>query len=138
MIDESNMKDMIDLFQVELELCNVGPDQKLAVLSEKNILTDYADAFLIAAANLGAETKHVNLHSQSSSGTDSHLSDLSNNPLKNDPDSMHILKQVDMVVDLIFLLFSAEQIEIQRAGTRVLLVVEPLEILKRLFPTEEI
>ncbi len=136
--DESNMKDMIDLFQTELELCKVGPDEKLAVLSEDDVLADYAEAFLMAAANLGAETKHVNLHPQSSSGTDSHLSDLSNNPLKNDPDSMQILKQVDMVVDLIFLLFSAEQIEIQQAGTRMLLVVEPFEILKRLFPTEEI
>ena len=35
MIDESNMKDMIYLFQAELELCKVGPHQKLAVLSEK-------------------------------------------------------------------------------------------------------
>ena len=34
------------------------------------------------------------------------------------------------------LLFSKEQIEIQRAGTRMLMVVEPFEVLKRLMPSE--
>ncbi|MDP7345135.1 MAG: leucyl aminopeptidase, partial [Alphaproteobacteria bacterium] len=33
------------------------------------------------------------------------------------------------------LLFSHEQIEMQKAGTRILLIVEPVEILERLFPS---
>src|SRR5581483_8058004 len=41
------------------------------------------------------------------------------------------------VVDLIFLLFSPEQLEIQRAGARILLCVEPADTLARLFPTSD-
>ena len=138
MNNEQNLNEMIALFQAELELCKIGPGQKLAILSENDVLADYANAFLQAGDNLGAETSHVNLKSDKQSGTAVHLSDVGNNPLKNDALAMQRLKQADMVVDLIFLLFSAEQIEIQRAGTRMLLVVEPFDILKRLFPREEI
>jgi len=136
--DENKLNEMIKLFQTELGLCKVVPGQKLAVLSENDALADYAEAFLRAGDNLGAETVHVNSKSGEKSGADAHLSDLGNNRLKDDPDAMQTLKNADMVVDLIFLLFSAEQLEIQRAGTRMLLVVEPFEVLKRLFPTADI
>ena len=43
-----------------------------------------------------------------------------------------------MVIDHMLLLFSHEQIAMQEAGTRVLMVVEPPEILQRLFPTPEL
>jgi 2,5-dihydroxypyridine 5,6-dioxygenase len=38
------------------------------------------------------------------------------------------------MIDTIFLLFSKEQLEIQAAGTRILLCLEPLDLLHRLFP----
>jgi len=50
---------------------------------------------------------------------------------------MDACKSADLVVDHMLLLFSREQIEMQEAGARVILVVEPFEILKRLFPTED-
>jgi len=37
-----------------------------------------------------------------------------------------------------FLLFSPEQIEITGSGTRMLLVLEPVEVLSRMFPTERL
>ena len=42
-----------------------------------------------------------------------------------------------MVLDHMLLLFSHEQIAMQEAGSRILLIVEPVEILERLFPTAE-
>jgi 2,5-dihydroxypyridine 5,6-dioxygenase len=43
-----------------------------------------------------------------------------------------------MVIDMLGLLFSAEQAEIQAAGARVLRVMEPFHILKQMFPTEDL
>ncbi len=47
-----------------------------------------------------------------------------------------MLKQSDLVLDLMTLLFSREQVEILESGTRILLAVEPPEILLRLLPQE--
>ena len=49
--------------------------------------------------------------------------------------AVEALKQADLVVDLIFLLFAKEQLEIQESGTRILTCLEPIENLARLFPT---
>lgn len=49
--------------------------------------------------------------------------------------AMEALKNSDIVIDLMLLLFSAEQAEILESGTRMLLAVEPPEILARLIPT---
>lgn len=49
--------------------------------------------------------------------------------------AMEALKHSDIVIDLMLLLFSHEQGEILKSGTRMLLAVEPPEILARLVPT---
>lgn len=51
--------------------------------------------------------------------------------------AMAALKQSDLVIDLMLLLFSPEQAEILSGGTRMLLAVEPPEVLLRLKPTME-
>ena len=51
--------------------------------------------------------------------------------------AMAALKQSDLVIDLMLLLFSPEQAEILSGGTRMLLAVEPPEVLLRLKPTVE-
>ncbi len=48
------------------------------------------------------------------------------------------LKRANLVIDLLGLLFSAEQTEIQNAGARILRVMEPFHILKQMFPTEDL
>lgn len=57
-------------------------------------------------------------------------------PLTNNQAAMAALKSSDMVIDLMLLLFSPEQQEILESGTRILLAVEPPEVLVRLLPTE--
>jgi len=52
--------------------------------------------------------------------------------------ALETLKQADFVVDLMLLLHSPEQVQILESGTRMLLVVEPPELLERRPPTEEL
>jgi 2,5-dihydroxypyridine 5,6-dioxygenase len=58
-------------------------------------------------------------------------------PLDGNKAAMAALKHSDLVIDLMLLLFSPEQAEILRGGTRMLLAVEPPEVLTRLKPTLE-
>ena len=43
-----------------------------------------------------------------------------------------------MVVETLFMLFSDELTEIQQAGTRILTCIEPVDLLARMFPTEDL
>jgi len=58
-------------------------------------------------------------------------------PLDGNKAAMAALKHSDLVIDLMLLLFSPEQAEILKGGTRMLLAVEPPEVLTRLKPTVE-
>ena len=48
-------KTLKDIFLDELRLCEVGPGQTVAVLSEGDLLRDYAEYSLSAASELGAQ-----------------------------------------------------------------------------------
>ena len=106
----------------------------MAVLSEGDVLADYAAFFLRAAEQLGAETAHVRVAAGAQVGAEARIADLAVSGLATDDDAMRTCKEADLVIDLMLLLFSHEQIEIQRAGTRMLMVVEPLDVLARLKP----
>ena len=56
-------------------------------------------------------------------------------PLDDNPVAMAAMKEADLVVDLLFLLFTDAQREVMRSGTRILLVYEPPEILARVMPS---
>jgi 2,5-dihydroxypyridine 5,6-dioxygenase len=129
--------DMIDLFSKELTLCGVKEGETVAVLSEADQLTDYATAFMTAASRLGAQTFNLNLPASKMSVSEK-AGNVGISPLAGNLPAIEALKQADLVVDLMFLLFSKEQLEIQASGTRMLLVVEPLEVLSRLFPTQSL
>ncbi|WP_308259557.1 leucyl aminopeptidase [Pseudonocardia sp. H11422] len=94
--------------------------------------TAYADAFTSAARRLGADTFTLVADDTPFDGT------VGQTPLAGNTAAINALKQADLLVDLVFLLFSAEQIEIQESGTRVLLCIEPPEILSRMFPTKDL
>ncbi len=128
---------MVELFKKELVLCKVGPGQTVGILSEGNSARDYALGFIQAAKELGADPIDVNLPSHNNKSANERLANLADNALVGNRQAIERLKTTDLVIDLIFLLFSKEQIEIESGGARVLLVVEPLEILERLMPTED-
>ena len=127
---------MVSLFKAELELCKVVPGQTLAVLSEGETRADYAQAFLLAAQQLGATSFHVNLPPRMQFG--GFAGNMGKTSLAGNQPAIEALKGADIVIDLMFLLFSEEQIEITNSGTRMLLVLEPLEVLIRMLPNEDL
>ena len=131
-------KTMKDVFLDELRLCEVGPGQTIAVLSEGDLLRDYAEYSLTAASELGARVIDANLQVEQAVDASERIANVGKNPLSEHPAVLQQCCEADMVVDHMLLLFSHEQIAMQEAGTRVLLVVEPAEILQRLFPTPEL
>jgi 2,5-dihydroxypyridine 5,6-dioxygenase len=126
----------VDLCAAELEPCGVREGETIAVLSQMDERQDYADAFMAAALRLGATPFHVRLPEASTTLLgDAGAWMVGVTPLASNRPALDALKQADLVIDLMFLLFSREQIEIQEAGARMLLCVEPVDNLQRLFPT---
>jgi 2,5-dihydroxypyridine 5,6-dioxygenase len=129
----------VDLCEKELLLCGVHEGETLAVLSQADERMHYVNAFLAAAARLGAIGYHVRLPEVSYSvGGESGAWTVGATPLAENRAAMEALKQVDIVIDTIFLLFSKEQLEIQAAGTRILLCMEPIDNLVRMFPSTDL
>lgn len=130
-------KEMVDLFREELELCNVEPGETVTVLSEGKESREFAEAFLEAAGQLDAKPVDLNLSVEADLDANQKLEQFGVNQLANNPVAMDILKQSDLIVDLMVASFSKEQDEIQAEGPRMILVAEAYDNLKRLFPTKE-
>lgn len=126
------------LFAEEFRLCEIGPGCTVAVLSEGDQLRDYAELSLAVASQLGAKVLDVNLAVDKATAASERIANVGVNPLSAFPSALQKCCEADIVVDHMLLLFSREQIAMQQAGTRVLLVVEPPEILERLFPDPEL
>ncbi|HEX7075665.1 MAG TPA: 2,5-dihydroxypyridine 5,6-dioxygenase [Hyphomicrobiaceae bacterium] len=132
-----NPIDLVDLFRRELALCKVQ-GQKVAVLTGPRSRSDYAAALMAAGQQLGAEVFRIDLPAQVNATdgvpTTAQGALWGRTPLTGHRVGVELLKMADIVVDLIGLLHSPEQLEVQRAGTRVLMIVEPPDVLSRMFP----
>jgi len=124
-------RDMTALFKQELELCKVGPGEVVGILSEDRIRIDYAEAFLAAAEELGADVFQVNIKKR----PDSFFGP--GNSLRGHQAAIETLKTCDMVIDLMGLLWSNEQTEITDTGTRMLLCIEQIDVLRRMLSNPE-
>lgn len=128
-----------ELCRAELELCGVEAGTTVAVLSQGHQRLHYVDTFMQAAASLGATAYNVRL-AQESANLDGDVGtwEVGETPLAANRPAIEALKAADLVIDTIFLLFSKEQLEIQAAGAKVLLCIEPLEHLREMFPTRDL
>lgn len=129
------MSALIEICHEQLLCSGVIVDEKVVVLSQGAARLDYADAFLAAGQRLGAVMYHMRLPDPVTTASGWRVGVTGLAAL---PDAVEALKQADMVVDLMFLLFSSEQMAIQASGTRILTVVEPAPLLARLMPTREL
>jgi 2,5-dihydroxypyridine 5,6-dioxygenase len=118
----------------QLKMSGVRKDERLIVLTQGNERLDYADAFMAAGRVLGANMYHMRLPAPATTGEWA----VGQTGLAAMPDAVEALKNCEMLIDCIFLLFSPEQFAIQAAGTRILTAVEPPELLARMLPTQEI
>ncbi len=124
----------IEICVHQLKMSGVKSDEKLIVLTQGDERLDYADAFMAASRQLGASMYHMRLPAPPPLGSWA----VGQTGLANMPEAIEALKGADMVIDCIFLLFSAEQMAIQASGTRILTVIEPPELLARMLPSKEL
>jgi 2,5-dihydroxypyridine 5,6-dioxygenase len=126
--------DLVKVFGAVLDLCKVKAGESLAVLTQGGERGDYAAAYLAAAQARGAAAFQVNVpKALPEPGVKVKRTSLSGNH-----GAIEALKRADIVIDLIGLLWSAEQTEIQKAGARILLCREPIENIVKLFPRVEL
>lgn len=128
------------MFARELELCGVGTGATVGVLTQGRKRIEYADAVSAACRQLGAAVLHVDIPSEGAPddggelgvrAADTGLGGLTDG-------AVATFASCDLLVDLVFLLWSEQQAAIRRAGTRIISCVEPPATLKRLFPSSEL
>ena len=136
MSDSSHADALTQLFRRNYARCNIGPGQNVVVLSEGDQLRDYALASVAAARSLGAAVQDLNIPADNALDANARMANIGKNNIAKYPEAIETCKRADIVIDHMLLLFSPEQIAMQAAGARVLMVVEPVEILERLLPQE--
>lgn len=129
---------MVNLFCQQLNLCKLKTSETVVVLHDGTCLNDYAEGFLAAAKIIGAKAIDVHLRPGVETSLEERFENFGVNPLGQNQDALATCKDADMVVDLFVASFSAEETAIKQAGTRILLVCEELDTLRRLIPTQEL
>lgn len=130
--------EMIQAWHQVLTLSGLQADQIVTLLTSDTTHPQTLRTACIAAAALGARVNRLDLpavNGEKSHSRDS-LAYLGTTPLTGNRAAIAALKESDLVLDLMTLLFSPEQLDILKSGTRILLAVEPPEILARMVPTE--
>lgn len=118
----------------QLKMSGVKREERLIILTQGDERLAYADAFMAACMRLGANIYHMRLPAPPVAGAWA----VGQTGLASMPEAIEALKNCDMLIDCIFLLFSPEQQAIQASGTRILTAVEPPALLARMLPTQEI
>jgi 2,5-dihydroxypyridine 5,6-dioxygenase len=125
--------ELVPLFRQMLELCLVRPRETVLVHSDTQVRSSYVAAFVGAAADLGADTAHLTLptfhHAQQQGERDTGF------------EESFVVKAwqaANLVIDLTqgFWPGYMQLLELAcTAGTRILCVNEPVDILKRTLPS---
>src|SRR5690606_26764828 len=130
--------EMISAWKHVLTLSNLQAGQTVTILTSAATHPQNLSTALIAAQSMGAVVNRLDLppvNGAKALSRDS-LAYLGTTPLTGNRAAIAALKESDLVLDLMTLLFSPEQHEILQTGTKILLAVEPPEVLARLVPTE--
>lgn len=130
--------EMIQAWKQVLTLSKLQAGQTVTILTSAATHPQNLSAALIATQSMGAIVNRLDLppvNAEKSLSRDS-LAYLGTTPLTGNKAAIAALKESDLVLDLMTLLFSPEQHDILKAGTKILLAVEPPEVLARLVPTE--
>jgi 2,5-dihydroxypyridine 5,6-dioxygenase len=129
---------MVKAWQQVLTLSKLQAGQTVTVLTSAATHPQTLATALIATQAMGAIVNRLDLppvNGERGLSRDS-LAYLGTTPLTGNKAAIAALKESDLVLDLMTLLFSPEQHEILATGTKILLAVEPPEVLARLVPTE--
>jgi 2,5-dihydroxypyridine 5,6-dioxygenase len=131
--------DLIRAWTQVLTLSKLKAGDAVTVLTSEHTHPQTLRCAITAATMLGACVSRLDLppvNAEKSLSRDP-LAYLGTTPLTGNRAAIAALKASDLVLDLMTLLFSPEQHEILQGGTKILLAVEPPEVLLRMVPTLE-
>jgi 2,5-dihydroxypyridine 5,6-dioxygenase len=122
-----------------LTLSKLEPGQIVTILTDPSTHPQTLQTAVIAATALGALVNRLDLPAMNAERSLSRdkLAYVGKTPLTGNKAAIAALKASDLVIDLMVLLFSPEQMEILQSGVRILLAAEPPEVLVRMVPTLE-
>jgi 2,5-dihydroxypyridine 5,6-dioxygenase len=128
-------KNLSQLFVDQLKLCQLKPNETVAVISELGKKNDYVNSAVDAARSLGAGALVLTASSLSSPALPPYHSDG-----REIPALLAAAAECDLVIDVTVggLVHSDVRMKITGAGKRMLFVAEPAEVLERLMGTDEL
>jgi 2,5-dihydroxypyridine 5,6-dioxygenase len=127
----------LSMWREVLQLCRVTAGENLVVLTSETSLPQNIDMAVRASTAMGARVCRIEVPPGAASGAFGHRESVQVTPLTGHRLVVETLKQADMVLDLMGLIHSPEQLEILAAKTRILMVIEPAEMLARMIPTSD-
>lgn len=122
-----------------LEMCNLKAGEQVTILTSDDSNKQIAYIAKLAASDLGAVVTELNLapvNSEKAISPDK-SGYIGKTPLDGNNAALACLKASDLVIDTLQLLFSKEQEQVLKTGTRMLLAVEPPAIMMRQIPRPE-
>ncbi len=131
--------ELCEAWKTTLRLCRVKTGDNVSILTDRSTNQQNLSAATIALRSLGAVVTRIDLqpvNSERSLSRDQ-FAYIGSTPLTGNRTALAACKASDLVLDLMVLLYSPEQQELLNSGVRILLAVEPPEVLVRLLPTLE-
>ena len=128
------------LFQRMLKRCKLTEDETILVVSDPDSNQEYVAAMFAAARSFGADAMSLMLPPPPpEQAVFIRTGNISSTIVANSKKALEFLKMADFVIDMtsVGLLHTKEQVAVLEAGTRMLMVHDPVEVLERLFPTDE-
>ncbi len=120
-----------------LTLSKLAPGESVLVLTSSNSNPQLIDAAVNVSSELGAKVARLDIPPMwdpGQSGTDP-TAVTGQSPIDDNPMAFAAMKEADLIIDLVFLLFTPRQREVLKTGTRMLLAYEPPEVLARVMPS---
>jgi 2,5-dihydroxypyridine 5,6-dioxygenase len=142
--------DVLPLFVREFELCNVKEGEIVAVVTVPVTRRQYVECAAAAASLLGAVPYEISVPMLRTAIRQEPLANITRGnggsvPALIDPSPLRpslkaALSEADFIVDMVneTVALIPFREELQAAGKRILTVLEPPELLERMFPTQEI
>jgi 2,5-dihydroxypyridine 5,6-dioxygenase len=131
---------LVPLFQRMLELCKLKKEESIVIVSDPDSNQEYAAAMFAAARSFESDVISLVLPSPPAEQANFiRTGNISSTIVANSKLALDYLKMADFVIDItsVGLLHTKEQVAVLEAGTRMLMVHDPVEVLERLFPVEE-
>jgi 2,5-dihydroxypyridine 5,6-dioxygenase len=130
---------MLEAWRQVLGLCRLERGQCVTVITDPDTHPQTLSTAIAGAVSYGAivnRLEFVPTNAERSLSRDK-TAYVGTTPLTGNRTALAALKASDLILDMVLLLHSPEQNEVLAGGSRMLLAVEPPEILARLVPTQD-